>query len=308
MSTSPAPEARPPSVAAAADPTTRRSARPRARGRGLPRGRARRSARCVFLFPFYYMVIGSLQTDARPDGGRRVPRPGEPHPRQLRRRSTSASTCSQALLNSGHLHRRRAALHRRLRRAGGLRPRDAAVARPRRRCSRSRCWCRSCRSSCCMIPLYVLIARDYGLADTLPGHDPAVRDQLDGGDHLPAVLPAAAQGAVRGRPDRRRRRAAHAVEHRAAAGAPGAADGRAAHLHRPVERVPLAVPDHQGRRRCSRSRCPSPTTSPPSRRRPPTRSARSWPAPSCWRSPPSCSSSCSSGTSSRRDLGSGVKG
>ena len=41
----------------------------------------------------------------------------------------------------------------------------------------------------------------------LPRHDPAVRDQLDGGVRLPPVLPAAAQGAVRGGADRRRGRA-----------------------------------------------------------------------------------------------------
>ena len=54
-----------------------------------------------------------------------------------------------------------------------------------------------------IVPLYVLIARNYGLARQLPGHDHAVRDQLHRGDDLPAVLPAAAQGAVRGGPDRR---------------------------------------------------------------------------------------------------------
>ena len=46
------------------------------------------------------------------------------------------------------LHRRRDRLHGRLRRAGRLRARRAAVARPRRGRSRSRCWCRWCRSSC----------------------------------------------------------------------------------------------------------------------------------------------------------------
>ena len=39
-----------------------------------------------------------------------------------------------------------------------------------------------------MIPLYVLIAR--GLSDWYAGDDPALRHQLGGGAHLPAVLPA----------------------------------------------------------------------------------------------------------------------
>ena len=43
-----------------------------------------------------------------------------------------------------------------------------------------------------IIPLYVLIVRNYGLADSYLGMIAAVRDQLDRGVHLPAVLPAAA--------------------------------------------------------------------------------------------------------------------
>ena len=41
-----------------------------------------------------------------------------------------------------------------------------------------------------IIPLYVMIVRSYGLADTYLRDDPAVRDQLHRGVHLPAVLPA----------------------------------------------------------------------------------------------------------------------
>ncbi len=51
-----------------------------------------------------------------------------------------------------------------------------------------------------IIPIYVMIVRTYGLADSYLGMIVAVRDQLHGGVHLPAVLPAAARGAVRGRP------------------------------------------------------------------------------------------------------------
>ena len=97
-----------------------------------------------------------------------------------------------------------------------------------------------------IIPLYVMIVRNYGLADTYLGMI------------LPFAINSTAvfifrqfflqlpDGAVRGRPHRRRRRAAHPVVDRAAAGAAGAADRGPAHLHRPVERVPLAVPGHQG--------------------------------------------------------------
>ena len=60
-----------------------------------------------------------------------------------------------------------------------------------------------------IIPLYVLIVRNYRLADTYLGMILPVRDQLDGRLHLPAVLPAAAAGPLRRSPDRRGRRAAH---------------------------------------------------------------------------------------------------
>ena len=51
-----------------------------------------------------------------------------------------------------------------------------------------------------IIPIYVMIVRTYGLADTYLGMIAAVRDQLDRGVRVPAVLPAAARGPVlRGR-------------------------------------------------------------------------------------------------------------
>ena len=40
-----------------------------------------------------------------------------------------------------------------------------------------------------IIPIYVMIVRTYGLADSYLGMIAAVRDQLDRGVHLPAVLP-----------------------------------------------------------------------------------------------------------------------
>ncbi len=97
-----------------------------------------------------------------------------------------------------------------------------------------------------MIPLYVLIARDYGLSDSYFGmilpfaiNSAAVLIFRQYFLQLPQALFDAARidGA---------KRAAGAVEHRAAARASGGAHGDSADLHRSVERVPLAVPDHQG--------------------------------------------------------------
>ena len=97
-----------------------------------------------------------------------------------------------------------------------------------------------------MIPLYVLIARDYGLSDNYLGmilpfaiNSSAVIIFRQYFLQLPKDIFEAARidGASR---------AATALERRVAAGASGAADGRADHVHRAVERVPLAVPHHEG--------------------------------------------------------------
>ena len=70
-----------------------------------------------------------------------------------------------------------------------------------------------------------------------------------------------------------------AVVDRAAAGPARAAHRRAADLHRPVERVPLAVPDHQGAgQAAARGLAGQLHLHRPGHARP-TRSARSWPAP-----------------------------
>ena len=143
----------------------------------------------------------------------------------------------------------------------------------------------------------------------LPRHDPAVRDQLDRGVRLPAVLPAAARGPVRRGPHRRRRRAAHPVVDRACPlvrpamltavlltfigpwneflwpflvtkdADHAAARGLAGQLH------------HQRRRRAQR-----------------TRTARSSPARACSPRPPWRCSWSSSSTSPPPNIGSGVKG
>ena len=141
-----------------------------------------------------------------------------------------------------------------------------------------------------MIPLYVLIARDYGLGDTYLGMILPFAINSTAVFIFRQYLPATAARAVRRRPHRRRGRVAHPVADRAAARPAGPADRRAADVHRPVERVPLAVPDHQAAAPSSRSRSRWPTTSPPCPRGRPTRTGRSWPARSCSRCRPWCSS------------------
>ena len=96
------------------------------------------------------------------------------------------------------------------------------------------------------VPLYVLIVRDYGLADSYLGMI------------LPFAINSTAvfvfrqfflqlpERAVRGRAHRRRGRAHDPDADRDPAVQAGAADRGAADLHRPVERVPLAVPRDQG--------------------------------------------------------------
>ncbi len=97
-----------------------------------------------------------------------------------------------------------------------------------------------------IIPIYVMIVRTYGLADSYMGMIAAVRDQLHRRVRLPPVLPAAARGPVRRGGAGRRERAPDHVVDRAAAGAPRHPDRDPADLHRAVERVPLAVPGDQG--------------------------------------------------------------
>jgi ABC-type glycerol-3-phosphate transport system permease component len=138
-----------------------------------------------------------------------------------------------------------------------------------------------------MIPLYVLIARDYGLADTHLGmilpflinstsviifrqyflqvpkelFDAA---RIDGASELRVLwnvaIPLVRPSSVRGT----------------------SSSGRSS---------------SRRTRRCSRSPCPSRTTSRPSRRPRPTPSVPSWPERSCSLHPPSRCSSCSSATS-----------
>ena len=113
-----------------------------------------------------------------------------------------------------------------------------------------------------IIPLYVMIVRNYGLADSYLGmilpfainstavfifrqfflqlpEDLFDAARIDGAGEL-RILWSIALPLVR----------------------PALLTADAADLHRPVERVPLAVPDHQGQHACSRSRCRWPTTCP----------------------------------------------
>ena len=161
----------------------------------------------VFLFPFYYMIIGSLQTTPDPTLGGCLPEPGNLTLDNYVAVNERINLL-QGLVNSGIF-------------TGGvllgtvvfgvLVGYALAVLQWRGRGVTFALvlLVQVIPFQLLMIPLYVLIARDYGLSDNYLGHDPAVRHQLDGGDHLPAVLPAAAEGALRGGPHRRRRRAAH---------------------------------------------------------------------------------------------------
>ena len=97
-----------------------------------------------------------------------------------------------------HLHRRRDARHRGLRRAGRLRAGPAALPWPGH----------AVRGDAAGADRAVPAADHPDLRDDrahlrpgrlLPRHDPAVRDQLHRGVRVPAVLPAAARRAVRRR-------------------------------------------------------------------------------------------------------------
>ena len=73
----------------------------------------------VFLFPFYYMLIGSLQKRAGHVAERALSRPATSAWTTTARSTPGRPGAVAAQLR--HLHRRRAALHRRLRGAGRLR-------------------------------------------------------------------------------------------------------------------------------------------------------------------------------------------
>ena len=123
----------------------------------------------VFLFPFYYMLVGSLQTTPDTVGRRRLPAAGEPHLRQLHRRSTPRINLGAVAAQLRHLHRRRAAVHGGLRRAGRLRAGACCTSAAGARCSPLMLLVQVVPFQLLMIPLYVLIARDYGLADSYLG-------------------------------------------------------------------------------------------------------------------------------------------
>ena len=122
----------------------------------------------MFLFPFYYMLVGSLQASRTPLG-RRVPEPGQPHRRQLRRRSTRRiEPAAQSLVNSGIF-------------TGGVLLGTVVFGvlvgyalallqfRGRGVDLRAMLLVQVVPFQLLMIPLYVLIVRDYGLADTYLG-------------------------------------------------------------------------------------------------------------------------------------------
>ena len=123
----------------------------------------------LFLFPFYYMLIGSLQTE--PDTGlaRRAAEPGQPHAATTTAQIDGAINLGRTLINSGVF-------------TGGvllgtvvfglLAGYALAVLRvPRqgRACSRAVMLILVVPFQLLTIPLYVLIVRDYGLADSYLG-------------------------------------------------------------------------------------------------------------------------------------------
>ena len=168
----------------------------------------------VFLFPFYYMVIGSLQKKpdttvkgAFPTGGFTLHNYSE---------INSRVDLAQSLLNSVIF-------------TGGVLLGTVvfgvlagyALARLHFR-GRGTLFAvmllvQIIPFQLLIIPIYVMIVRTYGLADSYVGMIVAVPDQLDRGLRVPAVLPAAARGPVRGGRPRRRERAADPVVDRAAA-------------------------------------------------------------------------------------------
>ena len=132
-------------------------------------------------------------------GRRRVPQPGEHHAQQLRRHQLPHQPAAAGSLNSGIFTGGVLLCTVVFGMLAGLRARDPAVARARR----------DVRPGAAGAGRAVPAADGAALrADRaqlrtrrqLPRHDPAVRDQLDGGAHLPAVLPADAEGALRRRP------------------------------------------------------------------------------------------------------------
>ena len=222
-----------------------RSARSRRRsGRGARGSSALFVGALVFLFPFYYMIVGSLQKRA---GHRRSParsRTGEPDAAQLRRDqrrdrprrsrcSTPASSpaaCCSARWSSA---------------CSPATPWRGCISAAAARCSRDAAGA-VVPFQLLIIPLYVLIVRNYGLADTYLGmilpfaiNSTAVFIFRQFFLQLPEELFEAAR--IDGASELR-----ILLVGRAAAGAAGAAHRRAADLHRSVERVPLAVPGHQG--------------------------------------------------------------
>ena len=134
-----------PAELAAADDEPRREAPVSGRGRKLRLAVLFLGA-FVFLFPFYYMIIGSLQTD--PDTGLAG---ALPNPSNLTldnyTQINDQLSLARALFNSGVFTGAVHPRHGRLRAARRLRARGAARSAARARCSRACCWSRSCRSS-----------------------------------------------------------------------------------------------------------------------------------------------------------------
>ena len=228
---------------------TRRRRVPRARGGSAGRPRALvllALGAVLFLFPFYYMLIGSLQAEPDTVARRRVP-DRRLDPEQLRE-INGRIDLAQSLVNSGIFTGGVILVHGRLRAARRLRAGACCSSAAAATLFAAMLLVQVVPFQLLMIPLYVLIVRNYGLADTYLGmilpfaiNSTAVFIFRQFFLQLPEELFDAAR--IDGASELR-----ILLVHRAAAGAAGAAHRGPAHLHRSVERVPVAVPDHQGRR------------------------------------------------------------
>ena len=103
----------------------------------------------AFLFPFYYMFIGSLQNDRRHRRCRAPSRTRATYRQPTTSTSTPRINLGQVAGQLGHLHRWRAAVHAWSSACWpGYALARAALPRPRHDLRARCCWCRWCRSSC----------------------------------------------------------------------------------------------------------------------------------------------------------------
>ncbi len=143
----------------------------------------------IFLFPFYYMFIGSLQAEPDTSLGGLIPHRGG-HPGQLLadQRAGQPRPVARQLR---HFHRRSPPRHRRIRASWPAMRWPALKFRGQGSLFAVMLLVQIVPFQLLIIPMYVLTVRHLRARGLLLRHDPAVRDQLHCGLHLPAVLPPA---------------------------------------------------------------------------------------------------------------------